>query len=55
MISGTATNRAEIRRLVAWFDETFYAEVVAPLMHERMKKRLVDRDRARRARCCARR
>jgi glutathione S-transferase len=43
MINGTAVNRAEIRRLVAWFDEQFFADVVAPLMHERMKKRLVDR------------
>jgi glutathione S-transferase len=43
MINGTAINRAEIRRLVAWFDEQFFADVVAPLMHERMKKRLIDR------------
>lgn len=43
MINGTAINRAEIRRLTAWFDEQFHADVVAPLMHERMKKRLVDR------------
>ena len=43
MINGTAFNRAEIRRLVAWFDEQFFGDVVAPLMHERMKKRLVDR------------
>lgn len=43
MISGTAANRAEIRRLVAWFDEQMYADVVAPLLDERMKKRIVDR------------
>lgn len=43
MINGTAINRAEIRRLTAWFDEQFYTDVVAPLMHERMKKRLIDR------------
>ena len=42
-INGTADNRAEIRRLVAWFDEQFFSDVVAPLMHERMKKRLVER------------
>lgn len=41
MINGTATNRAEIRRLVALFDENFYADVTAPLLSERMKKRLV--------------
>ena len=43
MINGTATNRAEIRRLVALFDENFYGDVTAPLLHERMKKRLVYR------------
>ncbi len=43
MISGTAANRAEIRRLVAWCDQQFYADVVAPLLTERMKKRLIDR------------
>ena len=44
MIPGTAVNRAEIRRLVAWFDEKLYRDVVAPLMEERMRKRLVSRD-----------
>lgn len=43
MINGTAANRAEIRRLVAWFDEQMYADVVAPLLMERMKKRLIER------------
>jgi glutathione S-transferase len=43
MISGTAPNRAEIRRLASWFDESFYNQVVAPLMHERMEKRLINR------------
>ncbi|MDE2303069.1 MAG: glutathione S-transferase family protein [Sphingomonadales bacterium] len=41
MINGTAANRAEIRRLVALFDENFYDDVTAPLLSERMKKRLV--------------
>ena len=41
IIIGTATARAEIRRLVALFDETFYADVTAPLLSERMKKRLI--------------
>lgn len=40
MINGTAINRAEIRRLTALFDENFYGDVTAPLLHERMKKRL---------------
>ena len=41
MINGTAANRAEIRRLVALFDENLFAEVTSPLIHERMLKRLV--------------
>jgi glutathione S-transferase len=44
MIPGTAPNRAEIRRLVAWFDDRLYRDVVQPLMEERMRKRLVNRD-----------
>jgi glutathione S-transferase len=44
MIPGTAPNRAEVRRLVSWFDEGLYREVVAPMMEERMTKRLVSRD-----------
>ena len=41
LILGTAVGRAEIRRLVALFDESFFADVTHPLMHEKMKKRLV--------------
>ena len=41
MINGTAANRAEIRRLVAWFDGHFYRDVTQPLLIERMEKRLV--------------
>jgi glutathione S-transferase len=44
LIPGTAANRAEIRRLVTWFDEKLYRDVVSPLMEERMTKRLVSRD-----------
>ncbi len=44
MIPGTAANRAEVRRLVAWFDGKLHREVVGPLMEERMRKRLVSRD-----------
>ena len=44
MIPGTAVDRAEVRRLVAWLDDMFYGEVVAPMMSERMTKRLVSRD-----------
>lgn len=41
MINGTAANRAEIRRLTALFDESFYNDVTAPLLLERMKKRII--------------
>src|SRR3546814_19464609 len=44
MIPGTAINRAEVRRLVAWFDDRLYADVVAPLLEERSRKRLVPRE-----------
>lgn len=40
MLNGTAPERAEIRRLVAWFDQQFYRDITGPLMHERMLKRL---------------
>lgn len=43
MISGTATNRAETRRLVAWFDTHFYRDITAPLLREKMEKRIVHR------------
>jgi glutathione S-transferase len=41
MLNGTAVDRAEIRRLTIWFDTNFYAEITAPLLHERMLKRIV--------------
>ncbi|MGH6785525.1 MAG: glutathione S-transferase family protein [Novosphingobium sp.] len=41
LINGTAANRAEIRRLVALFDENFFHDVTAPLLNERMMKRIV--------------
>jgi glutathione S-transferase len=40
LISGTAQQRQEIRRLIAQFDEEFFADVTEPLLLERMKKRL---------------
>ena len=43
MINGTAATRAEIRRLVALFDENLYGDVTAPMLHERMTKRIVQR------------
>jgi glutathione S-transferase len=44
LVSGTALDRAEIRRLIAWLDERLYGDLVAPLIEERMRKRLVSRD-----------
>jgi glutathione S-transferase len=44
MIAGTAVNRAEVRRLVAWFDDRLFGDVVEPIMDERMRKRLVNQD-----------
>lgn len=43
MINGTATNRAEIRRLVALFDENFWGDVTGPLLMEKVTKRIVHR------------
>jgi len=40
-INGTAVHRAEIRRLVTWFDTHFYRDVTAPLLHERLIKRVL--------------
>ena len=40
LFAGSAGQRAEIRRLIAWFDSKFYAEVGAPLLQEKMIKRL---------------
>lgn len=42
-INGTAANRAEIRRLVAWFDTNFFRDVTGPLLFERMEKRVAHR------------
>lgn len=43
LYAGTALVRAEIRRITAWFDQKFYAEVGAPLLLEKMIKRLFHR------------
>jgi glutathione S-transferase len=44
MIHGDAAHRAEIRRLTEWFDEKLFREVGEPIMNERMRKRLVNRE-----------
>lgn len=43
LLGSGAVERAENRRLVAWFDQKFYSEVVVPLLGERMFKRVVSR------------
>jgi glutathione S-transferase len=43
LIAGSPLARAEVRRLVAWLDQIVYRDVVAPLLHERMMKRIVHR------------
>ena len=40
LMPGTAPARAETRRLMAWFDIKFEADVNAPLLRERIDKRL---------------
>lgn len=40
LLNGTPEERAETRRMTAWFDHKFYAEVTVPLLSERMYKRL---------------
>ena len=35
------TERAEVRRLVAWFDDKFHHEVTRKLVHERVHKKLM--------------
>lgn len=41
LLGGTAIYRAEIRRLIALMDENFFGDVIAPLFHEKVRKRLV--------------
>ena len=41
LIAGAATDRAEIRRLIAWFDLKFYREVTRNLVDEKINKRFL--------------
>lgn len=43
LLGGAPATRAEIRRLTAWLDQIVYADVVLPLLNERMKKRIIHR------------
>jgi glutathione S-transferase len=42
LIPGNAMQRAEVRRLVAWFDVKFYTEVTEPLLTEKVISRFVN-------------
>jgi glutathione S-transferase len=41
LIPGNAIQRAEVRRLVGWFDVKFYAEVTEPVLMEKVIRRFV--------------
>lgn len=41
LLPGSALQRAEIRRLVAWFDVKFYTEVTEPLLSEKVVRRFL--------------
>jgi len=43
LLGRTLAERAEVRRLVAWFDGKFNAEVTRNLLHEKQMKRLLGR------------
>ena len=40
LLLGSSVHRAEIRRLIDWFEDKFYYEVGLPLLHERVIQRL---------------
>ncbi|MGC2854967.1 glutathione S-transferase family protein [Novispirillum sp. DQ9] len=42
LIGRTPAQRAEARRLAAWFDGKFYREVTAPLVQEKLLKRMLN-------------
>ncbi len=44
LIPGNATERAEVRRLIGWFDTKFYAEVSEPALTEKIIRRFMVRE-----------
>jgi glutathione S-transferase len=44
LIPGDAAERAEVRRLVGWFDTKFYAEVSEPILTEKVIRRFLARE-----------
>ena len=47
LLPGSALQRAEIRRLVAWFDVKFYTEVTEPLITEKVIRRFLSAENGR--------
>lgn len=43
LLPSDISGRVEVRRLLSWFDEKFYAEVSGPLIMERVLKRIMTR------------
>ena len=43
LLPGNAAGRVEVRRLLSWFNDKFFAEVSGPLVNERVLKRLMTR------------
>ncbi len=44
LIPGNAVQRAEVRRLMGWFDSKFYAEVSEPMLMEKIIRRFMPRE-----------
>src|SRR5262245_36988328 len=44
LIQGDAKGRAEVRRLIGWFDTKFYAEVAEPVLTEKVIRRFMPRE-----------
>jgi len=44
LIQGDAKGRAEVRRIVGWFDTKFYAEVAEPVLTEKVIRRFMPRE-----------
>jgi glutathione S-transferase len=44
LIPGNAAGRAEVRRVMGWFDTKFYAEVSEPILTEKIIRRFMPRD-----------
>ncbi|MDJ1008547.1 MAG: glutathione S-transferase family protein [Paracoccaceae bacterium] len=40
LLPGAPAERAEVRRLVGWFDDKFHAEVTSKLLYERVNKKI---------------